>query len=191
MLVSPAGVGHPPPPPTPEALQMLSRGQMWGRRVGTWVWENGVTPMAFVRFVGPYGPRLVHNILNKRVSFMPEASAMRNGVINLQDLSDYLYHNWALKASSEKALTTHLAPMAYAVRPLIDMLLPERVKMPVTFIYGGESDWMDYRNGQQVVDKLLASGHQAELHRIPASGHQVFLDNPSVFNRVVVQALLG
>lgn len=146
--------------------------------------------MRITRWAGPYGPQMVSKALERRMSYMPSSSAMRNGTLDLEDLSEYLYHNWALKASGEKAMTTHLAPFAYARRPLIDMLLPDRVQMPVTFIYGGEYDWMDYRHGLQVVQRLTSAEKRAQLIRIPRSGHQVFIDNPEDFNHSVVKALL-
>lgn len=190
VLVSPAGVGHPPPPPDPSDAEAHARNNSWLRRMVRSAWENGVTPMTVARVAGPYGPQLVQNVLNKRISFMPQQSAMRNGAIDVQELSEYIYHNWALKASSEKVMSTHLAPGAYAVRPLIDMLEPERLPMPLTFIYGGESDWMDYRLGLQVVDRFRAKGKRADLHLVPHSGHQVFIDNPTDFNRILEQSLL-
>lgn len=152
-------------------------------------WENGMTPMSIARFVGPYGPQLVQNVLERRISFMPAASSMRDGTLDLGDMGEYLYNNWALKASGERTMTTHLAPGAHAVRPLVDMLDPTAVKMPLTLIYGGESDWMDYRHGLKVVERFARSGKHAELYRVPHSGHQVFLDNPSDFNKLLVECL--
>lgn len=189
MLVSPAGVGH-PPVPDPNSELEKARQRSWIRRLVFRAWENGVTPMSFARFAGPYGPQLVSNVLARRISFMPQTSAVRSGVIDLDDLSEYIYHNWALKASGEKAMVTHLAPGAYAVRPLTDMLQPERVPMPLTFVYGGESDWMDFRHGQQVVERFKRADRTAALHLVPYSGHQVFLDNPRDFNQIVVESLL-
>lgn len=189
VLISPAGVPHPPPSPKPDSEEARARNRSWVRRAIFSMWESGVTPMSIARFVGPYGPKLVSNVLQKRMSFMPATSAMRDGSLNLNDLSEYLYHNWALKASGERAMTTHLAPGAHAVRPLVDMLDPDAIKMPLTFIYGGENDWMDYRHGLKVVERFEREGKHAELYRLPHSGHQVFLDNPAGFNRVLVDCL--
>lgn len=189
MLVSPAGVGR-PPIPDPNSELEKARNSSWVRKMALSAWENGVTPMSIARFAGPYGPQLVTNVLARRISFMPQSSALRSGSVDLNDLSDYIYHNWALKASGEKTMATHLAPGAYAVRPLVDMLQPEDVKMPLTFIYGGESDWMDFRHGQKVVERFRAHGREAELYLVPFSGHQVFLDNPVDFNRAVVESLV-
>jgi abhydrolase domain-containing protein 5 len=183
-------VGHPPPPPTEADAQQVARQRSWLRRLVLNAWEKGVTPMTITRVAGPYGPQLVQNALQRRISFMPASSALRNGSLDVQLLGEYIYHNWALKASSERVMSTHLAPMAYARRPLIDVLVPDNMKMPVTFIYGGESDWMDYRQGLKVVEKLRSAGQHADLHLIPYSGHQVFLDNPTDFNKAVVASLV-
>jgi pimeloyl-ACP methyl ester carboxylesterase len=151
-------------------------------------WEKGITPMSLARFVGPYGPKLVQNVVQRRSSFMSEGSAMRDGRVDLSELGDYMYHNWALKPSGERAMTTHLAPGAHAVRPLVDTLLPENVKMPLTFIYG-EYDWMDYRNGQGIVERFKEEGRAADLYRVPNGGHQMFMENPDDFSRVLIQSL--
>ncbi|KAF1322406.1 Cleavage induced serine protease family s33, partial [Globisporangium splendens] len=190
LLVSPAGVSRPPIPDPDSALERARRSS-WVRRMAISAWENGVTPMSIARFVGPYGPQLVSNVLTRRISFMPQTSALRSGSVDLNDLSEYIYHNWALKASGEKTMTTHLAPGAYAVRPLTDMLQPETVPMPLTFIYGGESDWMDFRHGKKIVERFRASGRDdTDLYLVPFCGHQVFLDNPVEFNRTVVEAIV-
>ncbi|KAJ8502553.1 hypothetical protein ON010_g19185 [Phytophthora cinnamomi] len=151
-------------------------------------WENGVTPMSLARFVGPYGPKLVQNVVHRRASFMSEGSAMRDGRVDLTELAEYIYHNWALKPSGERAMTTHLAPGAHAIRPLVDQLLPERVKMPLTFIYG-EYDWMDYRHGQGIVERFQKKNQAADLHRVPNGGHQMFMENPDDFSRILIDSL--
>lgn len=188
MLVSPAGVGQPP-----AAFQPKTRNQSWFgsffRNLVISAWDKGYTPMSLVRGAGPYGPQFMHNVLMKRISFVSERSALRDGLINLEDLSEYTYHNWALKASGERAMSTHLAPIATSRRPLMDALLPERVKMPISFIYGAQNDWMDYRHGVGVVDKLKKAGHRAALHLVPHAGHQVFLDNPAEFSKTVLACL--
>ncbi|GLD99988.1 hypothetical protein PINS_up008716 [Pythium insidiosum] len=189
VLASPAGVGHPPPPPPPSSPEAEAQRRSWLRRAVFAAWDYGVTPMTLARSVGPYGPSLVQNVLNRRLSFTNEKSAIRSGTFDIDDLGEYTYHNWALKPSSERAMTTHLGPIAQARRPLIDVLVPENVKMPITFIYGGHNDWMDFRNGQKVVDRLRSAGLRAFFHLVPHAGHQVFFDNPTAFNHAVVQSL--
>ena len=51
---------------------------------------------------------------------------------------------------------------------------------------------MDYRHGLKVVKQLIEEDDQkAELHLVPYSGHQVFLDNPAHFNEMLVRSLLS
>ncbi|RLN58430.1 hypothetical protein BBJ28_00007449 [Nothophytophthora sp. Chile5] len=188
MLASPAGVPHPPPPLDPTSEEAKARNRSWLRRIALSAWENGLTPMSIARFVGPYGPQLVQNVVQRRISFMSEGSAMRDGRVDLTELGAYLYHNWALKPSGERAMTTHLIPGAHAVRPLVDLLTPENVKMPLTFIYG-DRDWMDYRNGLEIVQRFKREGRATDLIRVPNAGHQMFLENPDGFNQVLVDCL--
>ncbi|KAE8966915.1 hypothetical protein PF011_g27761 [Phytophthora fragariae] len=188
VLASPAGMPHPPPPPDPSTEEGKATNRSWLRRMVFSAWENGVTPMSLARFVGPYGPKLVQNVVHRRTSFMSEGSAMRDGRVDLTELVEYVYHNWALKPSGERAMTTHLAPGAHAIRPLVDQLLPEKVKMPLTFIYG-EYDWMDYRHGQGIVERFQQKNQAADLYRVPNGGHQMFLENPDDFSRILIDSL--
>uniref|UniRef100_H3HDA6 AB hydrolase-1 domain-containing protein n=1 Tax=Phytophthora ramorum TaxID=164328 RepID=H3HDA6_PHYRM len=188
VLASPAGVPHPPPPPDPTTEEGKAVNKSWLRRMVYSAWEQGMTPMSLARFVGPYGPKLVQSVVHRRASFMSEGSAMRDGRVDLTEFGEYIYHNWALKPSGERAMTTHLAPGAHAIRPLVDVLLPENVKMPLTFIYG-EFDWMDYHNGQGIVERFKEKGRAADLYRVPDGGHQMFLENPDEFSRVLIDSL--
>ncbi|RLN87424.1 hypothetical protein BBJ28_00015979, partial [Nothophytophthora sp. Chile5] len=74
--------------------------------------------------------------------------------------------------------------------PLCDVLVPEKWAVPVTFLYGGGPDWMPKEPGEAVVQRLQTSkSHYASLRIVPLSGHQVFMDNPSAFNRAVAEAV--
>ena len=85
---------------------------------------------------------------------------------------------------------THLLPGAFAKRPLCDMLTQDTVKFPVSFMYGGSRDWMDANQGQKVVDKLKKT-NDIDMWIVPKAGHQLFLDNPQVFNHMVTKAILN
>ena len=188
ILASPAGVPQPPPPLDPTTEEGKAVSHPWLRRIFLAAWKNNITPMSLARFVGPFGPKLVQNLVYRRTLFMSEGSAMRDGRVDLKELGEYMYHNWALKASGERALATHLAPGAHAVRPLVDKLLPENVKMPLTFIYG-EHDWMDYRNGLDIVKRFKEKGRTADLHHVPNGGHQMLMENPDEFSRILIESL--
>lgn len=98
--------------------------------------------------------------------------------------------NWIQKKSGKNAMHTHLLPGAFAKRPLCDMLTQDTVKFPVSFMYGGSRDWMDANQGQKVVDKLKKT-NDIDMWIVPEAGHQLFLDNPQVFNHMVTKAILN
>ncbi|CAM9257231.1 unnamed protein product, partial [Phaeothamnion confervicola] len=90
VLASPAGVG-----PVPEDFHLrpvgLARGML------RLAWRSGMTPMAPVRWAGPFGPRLVHWLLRKRLSWMPEGSDVSK--LDVDALARYMHQNWALVSS--------------------------------------------------------------------------------------------
>lgn len=67
--------------------------------------------------------------------------------------------------------------------------MPEKWSLPVTFIYGGGPDWMLKEHGEAVVERLQNSECYSSFRVVPLSGHQVFLDNPSAFNRVLIASV--
>lgn len=64
-----------------------------------------------IRYAGPFGPALLRFISAARVSIMPESSAIKRGLIPIETIAEYWYHNWALKSSGEIAMHTHLHPV--------------------------------------------------------------------------------
>ena len=142
--------------------------------------------MSVIRFAGPFGPRLMKFVLHRRVTWMPETSALRNGQLHLDYVCEYIYQNWAHDKSGEIAMCTHLHPGAYAKRPLCELLVPGTLQPPVSFMYGGGPDWMDKSHGAAVVEQLRGR-HYADLWVVPMAGHQLFLDNPKDFNRMLIE----
>ncbi|OQR95690.1 serine protease family S33 [Thraustotheca clavata] len=179
ILISPAGVGYPPKDNSPRSFFF---------RVIRYGWGMKLTPMSFVRFMGPFGKRLVRWILQRRMSWLPDTSVLKTGVLDSAMVAEYMYHNWALKKSGEVAIHTHLLPGAYGIKPLRDDLLPNQIQMPVTFIYGGGSDWMNFEYGQEVVDRLSPTQY-ATLKKVPYAGHQVFMDNSADFNSILIESI--
>ncbi|KAG6976696.1 hypothetical protein JG688_00001124 [Phytophthora aleatoria] len=103
-------------------------------------------------------------------------------------ITDYCYHNWALQASGDIAFYTHLHPGASARRRALDSILtPEKLHVPLTILYGGGMDWMNSEYGEAVV-RRLENTQYAVFRLVPMSGHQVFMDNPSDFNQMLIQA---
>jgi len=119
---------------------------------------------------------------------MPETSCIRHGRIPVDALAAYWYNNWALEKSGEIAMHSHLLPGAYAKRPLCEMLTPENMPVPITFLYGGGPDWMSSSHGEKVA-KAFTGKQSVEVVLVPGAGHQLFMDNAPAFNELLVAAL--
>ncbi|GMF28434.1 unnamed protein product [Phytophthora lilii] len=103
ILVSPAGV---------HASTLAHSELPLGRRIA---YALHLTPMSAARAMGPLGPRLVRWMMMKRVSWTPPSNAIRMGELNFELFAKYCYHNWALKASGDIAVHTHLHPVNFTL----------------------------------------------------------------------------
>jgi cardiolipin-specific phospholipase len=80
-----------------------------------------------------------------------------------------------------------LAPGAHARLPLVDRI--DKLKIPVTFVYG-DHDWMDPSGGSQSIENMRKAGNgQGRMYIVPHSGHHVYLDNPKAVNDLLVKEL--
>ncbi|KAG0360182.1 hypothetical protein BG005_011327 [Podila minutissima] len=157
---SPKSANTPPAPPS-SLLRKLAIG----------AWERNITPQSIMRFTGPFGPSLVAAYTSRRFAYL-EADELR-------DLNSYIYHISSKSGSGEYALSTILAPGAFARWPLMDRL--KDLKMPTVFMYG-ESDWMDWKAGEKARRTMTVP---TALMRIPSAGHHLYMDNPLAFDKAI------
>ncbi|CAK4740340.1 unnamed protein product [Aphanomyces euteiches] len=130
------------------------------------IWSLEITPMDLVRLAGPFGRRFVRFILSSTVA-STRVKCDQNGPPP---------HGCD-------------GPRAYAKRPLKHMLVPDEVKMPISFIYGEDgNDWMNSAHAAKIIPGLP---QHTVLHKIPSAGHQVFMDNPQEFNDRMVESILA
>ena len=104
-------------------------------------------------------------------------------------LSQYAYQIFRLRGSGEYALAYLLAPGAYARRPLIERvkgLQNDTVLKKVTWIYGSY-DWMDVDAGREASEGL--GDVESDVIVVDRAGHNVHLDNPERFNRIISKIL--
>ncbi|KAG0256151.1 hypothetical protein DFQ27_005876 [Actinomortierella ambigua] len=202
ILVSPAGIPESPeagkaplpPPPTQTQSEPSSRPSSptgsegsngpqqprqgppgWLRRLAIFSWERNITPQSIMRFVGPLGPSLVASYTSRRFAHLEEDEQ--------KDLNSYIYHISSKSGSGEYALSTILAPGAYARWPLMDRL--KDLAMPTVFMYGVQ-DWMDWRAGEKARRGMTVP---TAMIRVPEAGHHLYLDNPPAFDKAVIQAI--
>lgn len=104
-----------------------------------------------------------------------------------KEFAEYYWNISTLRGSGEYALASLLSPGAWARRPLLNRLKELRPDLQVTAIYG-QQDWMDYRHFLRV--PWTERSAPVRTIAIPQAGHQLFLDNPSVFNKVLIMEML-
>jgi cardiolipin-specific phospholipase len=139
----------------------------------TTLWDMNFSPFLFVRWAGPFGPKLVSGWTGRRFAHIsPEQQSL---------LHDYAYEVFKRKGSGEYALAYLLAPGAYARSPLMQVL---PTKMPVLMLYG-DRDWMDESAGREAAKIANSKGGDVEVRQISDAGHHCYLDNPEDFNEVV------
>ncbi|KAF9584969.1 hypothetical protein BGW38_004452 [Lunasporangiospora selenospora] len=199
ILVSPVGIPEnpeaqnaplPPPPQASDDAEISSRvapeaaaprsttppppGSLF-RRMAMGAWERNITPQSIMRWTGPFGPSLVAAYTSRRFAFLEEAE--------LRDLNNYIYHISSKSGSGEYAMSTILAPGAYARWPLMDRL--KDLKMPTAFLYG-EHDWMDHRAAEKAMKKMSTP---TVISFVPDAGHHLYLDNPPIFDKAILEII--
>ena len=169
-------VSQPSPAPSKSAVQKPRPLPRWV----TVLWEANFSPFMFVR-IPIVGPKFASGWTTRRFGQLPPEEQTA--------LSEYAYQIFRLRGSGEFALAYLLAPGAYARRPLIErvkMLQNDSLLKKVTWIYGSH-DWMDVDAGRDASEHLgsLESG----LVVVDRAGHNVHLDNPEAFNKIISQEL--
>ncbi|KAJ2802124.1 hypothetical protein H4R20_003403 [Coemansia guatemalensis] len=155
-----------------------SRSRMLMFRVLMGLWERNYAPQWLVRSTGPFSRRLIDWYVGR---FIWLNDTQR------QALAAYTHQITVLPGSSEAALGDILRPGAFARRPLVDRLGP--IAMPTVFMYGA-NDWVDHSGGAQAIRRIAAAGSVAtSLFRVPNTGHNLHLENPIDFNRILASEM--
>jgi len=139
------------------------------------IWNN-ITPMYFVRFLGPLSFIITDKVI--RFRFGDTVKGCELGA-----LAAYLYHLAVGPPSGELALPLLLAPGAHPHRPLSPLL--GKIELPTVFIYG-EHDWMDCAGGKKAVQLLQENHKDAQYFILPEAGHQLMFENPQGLCRLLL-----
>ncbi|KAJ1737193.1 hypothetical protein LPJ72_000733 [Coemansia sp. Benny D160-2] len=155
-----------------------SRAWMLMFRAAIGLWDRNYTPQGIVRTAGPFGRRLINWYVGRFAWLTDEQR---------KSLSDYAHQISTLPGSSEYALGDILRPGAFARLPLVNRI--DGLAIPTVFMYG-ENDWVDYTSGEQAI-RRIGTKAATSLHRIPAAGHNLHLENPAGFNKVLIDEMLA
>ncbi|KAI0676948.1 alpha/beta-hydrolase [Trametes maxima] len=159
--------------------QDAQRRESRGRKVLTYLWEQGWSPFQVVRSTMFWGPMLVGKYSSRRFIGLSEEDT--------RAMHDYILNITLAKGSGEYCISHLLAPGAHARRPMVDRIAA--LKIPITFVYG-DHDWMDPEGGKESVERLRQAGNGlGRMYMIPHAGHHVYLDNPKAMNDLLVKEL--
>lgn len=149
------------------------------RKIFTYLWEEGFSPFSLARSTTVWAPMLIGKYSSRRFSGLSEEET--------RDMHDYILNITLAKGSGEYCISHILAPGAHARFPLVDRI--NKLKIPVTFVYG-DHDWMDAQGGTQSVEALRQAGNgQGRMYVVKNAGHHVYLDNPKATNDLMIKEL--
>lgn len=83
-----------------------------------------------------------------------------------------------------------LSPGARAKKPLIDRIPHLGGSYPIQFIYGSR-DWMEVSAAHETAALMQGSEHPVSVNVVTGAGHQLFIDEPKIFNGFVLQTTTG
>ena len=169
IFASPAGIPH----ETEEEISQRESGTgisvMW--RMVSNLFNCGVTPQSLIRLLGPVGRNLVEKFARQRFSWLVDKP-------EFELFWEYIHLTMVDRGSTEFLLHKMFHPVIVARKPLDIRLLNFNKKM--LFLYGRE-DWMPVQAALFIKEK----NSLVEVEILPDCGHQLFLENPPEFNRVV------
>jgi len=103
-------------------------------------------------------------------------------------VTDYLFDITARVGSGEHAIYSFLAPGVFAYQPLCDIIPVLARDLTITFMYG-ETDWMDINAARELQSDLTS--RRISVHTVPGSGHQLCIENPLEFDRIVIDSIFA
>ncbi|ANB14622.1 Cld1p [Sugiyamaella lignohabitans] len=172
--------------PSDSHSSLVNEASTSNRKLPNWfmyLWNRNISPFVLLRSAAIFAPRMTSNWTSRRFS---DVSEKERDIMHM-----YAYKTFTAPGSGEYGLTRLLAAGAVAREPLVDRVV-KGLKCPSVWIYG-ENDWMNVHAGEEAVLRLnklgTSSAANAKSHVIDYAGHHVYLDNPSDFDRVVVDFL--
>jgi len=123
-----------------------------------------------LRFLGRFfASFMIKDVLKNRSHHFPEE--------DLADLYPYFYQITMAKGSGEYAMSKIIQITLEANEPLyLDLLYIKKQNIPISLAYGSD-DYINTKfNGVNVSESLISDGF--DVHIIPQSSHQVYLDQP-------------
>ncbi|XP_077286908.1 (Lyso)-N-acylphosphatidylethanolamine lipase-like [Arctopsyche grandis] len=137
-----------------------------------------LNPLWPLRAAGPWGESLVGkaraNLVAKFASFLPQAEDV---------IPQYIHQCNSQKPSGESAFHAMMHMWAFAKIPIVRRMHRLDSNTRLTMLFGAKS-WVDSSIGYSIQKDLRNS--TVDVHIIPEAGHHVYLDQPEIFNKFVL-----
>lgn len=135
-----------------------------------------------LRWMGPVGAKLCWKYIMSSYSRVPTMEYK-------EYVFELLYGKGGIPLTARKTFTELFTRNLLARDPIMDSLKDLHAKK-VLLVYGNH-DWMNKNAGASMVENLnlLRHNESARYVEIPEAGHNLFLDNPEVFNSSLLEFL--
>lgn len=157
-------------------------------KVVKFMWEHNFSPFTVIRNGGITSLKLISSWTAWRFAHYMDSDPEKFKLMH-----NYIYRVFTAPGLGEYALTRTLGLGALAKLPLIDRVPKSVIKqdLPTLWMYG-DKDWMNEKAGEAMVSRInqLANKTLAEYLLVPLAGHHLYLDNPTFFNRKVMDFIM-
>lgn len=175
--------------------QMLGRPKFPANTLLKTLWEWNVSPFQLLQLFGPMYSKILsywsfQRFKNLKANGTSEENIKEPNPELILKLHEYSYSIFnQYQGSGEIAITIFINHEILARLPLCDRGFPEilqKTGVKTLWMYG-QKDWMNQKGGEYCVQKLKELGNgTVELRVINNAGHHLYLDNPTEFNKVVI-----
>lgn len=165
ILADPWGI---PAYETPEQSRTTAQYHLplWVKVIGTIVFQV-FSPLALLRFSGPWGPKLVETLrsdIRKKYEHVIKQS-------DADIILNYVYHcNAQTRASGELAFKSLVLPHGWAKYPMMKRIHELQDHINITFIYGSRS-WIDRQPAFQI--KRSLGDERVDIQVIQGAGTNI------------------
>lgn len=152
------------------------------------LWQWKISPFQVLQLFGPFFSKILSLWSYQRFKNLKDNQGNTNHdlLLKLHYYSYSIFNQY--QGSGELAITKLVNHEILALMPLCDRGIINFFKdnkIRTLWMYG-EKDWMNFKGGEYIHKNLKDAGADSEFLIIENAGHHIYLDNPSGFNKAVL-----
>ena len=152
------------------------------------LWSTNKSPFEVLQFLGPFYSKILSFWSFRRFKNFGNDSDTTEMIMKLHNYSYSIFNQY--QGSGEVAITrliNHevLAKLPLCNRGLVEFFVENEIRS--LWVYG-DKDWMNKNGGQYISDEINKRKKGLSSFKvIENAGHHLYLDNPKIFNDLVVE----